>query len=140
MATPTTNIDLVRAAFESLNEQDRASFVDLHTPDAVLHDGATHLHGIEAIADHEFTLFDAFPDLSLEPVKMIEGDDTVAAFWTITGTQRGEFQGIEPTGNEVSFRAMGMFRIDDGLVAEVWLLADRLALMTQLGAVDPPDG
>lgn len=51
----------------------------------------------------------------------------------------GEFEGIEPTGEEFEFAVMGTFRIENERVAEIWLLPDRLGLMEQLGVVEPPE-
>jgi hypothetical protein len=33
---------------------------------------------------------------------------------------------------------MAMYRIEDGEIAEVWLEEDRLSLLEQLEAIDPP--
>lgn len=141
MTTTTRSTkELVRQTFTVLNERDREGFVALHAPDTVLHDGSDGIHGIEAIADHEFDFMEAFPDLTLTLEAMVEEDDVVAARWTAAGTHDGEFDGIEPTGEEFEIPVMGMFRFEDGRVTEVWLLPDRLGLMQQLGIVEPPGG
>ncbi|PSQ83467.1 MAG: DUF4440 domain-containing protein, partial [Bacteroidetes bacterium QS_1_65_9] len=38
----------------------------------------------------------------------------------------------------VEWTGMAMYRIADDRIAEVWLEEDRLALLEQLEAVDPP--
>ncbi len=141
MATTTrTNEELVQHAFDALNERDRDAFTECHAEDAVLHVGGEDVRGIDAIADAEFAYFDAFPDLAMAVEAVLAEGDTVAARWTLTGTHDGVFKGIEPTGEAFEFSAMGMFRIEDGEAAEVWLEADELRLLRQLGAVEPPTG
>lgn len=68
----------------------------------------------EAVADEEWSHFDAFPDLTLEPDQIVADDGTVAVRWTATGTHEGDLRGISPTGTRVEYQLMGMFRVDDG--------------------------
>ena len=138
MATTRTNRELVQQAFDSLNDQDRTAFENLHTDTAVLHDGTREIRGIDAIADHEFGFFEVFPDLTVTPEQLVADGDLVAVRWSITGTQHGAFRGVEPTGTEVEFSAMAMFRIEDDRIAEVWLVSDQLGFMEQLGIVEVP--
>ncbi len=127
-------VDLVRRAFETLNERDRTTFLDLHADDVVLHVGDKVIRGAETVADEEWSHFDAFPDLTVEPDEIVAADGTVAVRWTATGTHEGEFRGIAPTGVRVEYHLMGMFRVEDAQVTEVWLVADRFALLQQIGA------
>lgn len=80
----------------------------------------------EGLADLRFTIDEA----------VAEGD-LVAVRSTATGVHEGEFMGAPPTGEEVQFRAMNFFRIEDGEIAEDWALWDAFGLMGQLG-VEPP--
>lgn len=72
-----------------------------------------------------------------------EGDEVVIR---VTGrrTHEGEFQGIPPTGPQVTATGVGIGRIQDGRIAEAWATYDALGLMPQLGAVPaserPPHG
>lgn len=54
--------------------------------------------------------------------------------------EQGEFQGILPTGREVTLSAIDIFRIADGKIAEAWVLRDDLGMLQQLGVVPPPGG
>lgn len=138
MAPAQTNKDVVQRTFDTLNRRDRDAFVDLHADAAVAYVGDETFHGSKEIATDQFAYFDAFPDLTYTPHTVIAEDDTVAARWTFAGTHAGEFQGIDPTGAEVEIPVMGLFRIEDEHIDEVWLLPDRLALMQQLGVVTLP--
>jgi predicted ester cyclase len=48
-----------------------------------------------------------FPDAQISVDASVAGRDIVASRWTLTGTHRGEFQGVPPTG-----KAMTMVGID----------------------------
>ncbi len=66
---------------------------------------------------------------------MIAEGDKVATRWIFTGTSRGEWQGIPPTGQPVTFTGISIARFEGGKCVEEWINADDLALLRQLGAV-----
>ena len=55
--------------------------------------------------------------------------------WTFRGTHRGAFQGIPPTGNQVTLTGISIWRFDDGRIVESWHELDTLGLLQQLGAI-----
>jgi hypothetical protein len=57
--------------------------------------------------------------------------------WTSQGSQRGEFRGLPPTGNQVPNSGISVFRIPDGKVEEVWDTFYRLWMWRQPGI--PPE-
>ena len=75
----------------------------------------------------------AFPDWhwDLQHI-VIDGDDIVVHF-TVTGTHRGTFEGIEATGRPVTLAQFTLYRLVDGKFAEVWDLVDTHALLQQIG-------
>ncbi len=77
----------------------------------------------------------AFPDLRRNIVDMVAEGDKVAVSINVTGTYKGEFQGIPPTGKQVSFTAMDILTIIDGKITEEWATADMMGLMQQIGAI-----
>jgi steroid delta-isomerase-like uncharacterized protein len=80
-------------------------------------------------------LASSFPDLRHEIVEMVAEGDKVAVRLNVTGTHKGELQGIPPTGKKVSFSAMDFITLMDGKVAEEWMNADTIGLIQQIGAV-----
>ena len=80
----------------------------------------------------------ALPDLAWQ-IDVLFGDgEYVCGRWTATGTHKGTWAGIEPTGRTVRFSGTNIFRFADGKVAELWNHRDDLGLMQQLGAATPP--
>jgi steroid delta-isomerase-like uncharacterized protein len=78
----------------------------------------------------------AFPDWTekIEDI-VVEGDKVVTRF-TSTGTHKGAFAGIAPTGKKVTISEVAIFRVKDGQIAEQWGFPDALGLLRQIG-VDP---
>jgi steroid delta-isomerase-like uncharacterized protein len=82
----------------------------------------------------------AFPDLRRNIVDMVAERDRVAVSMNVTGTYKGEFQGIPVTGKQVSFTAMDILTIIDGKITEEWATADMMGLMQQIGAIPARSG
>ena len=62
------------------------------------------------------TLWQAFPDFSVDIKLQIAEGDMVATLKTFSGTHEGEFMGIPPTGKRVAFDVFDMLRVRDGRV------------------------
>ncbi|MGH2588272.1 MAG: ester cyclase [Dehalococcoidia bacterium] len=76
----------------------------------------------------------AFPDLNAEIEELLAEEDRVVARLTISGTNTGPYRGLpQPTGKHGDMRAIFIFRVDDGRIAEIRGVADRMHLLTQLG-------
>ncbi len=75
----------------------------------------------------------AFPDLRWEIDFVIGEGDLVAGRWTTSGTHRGAWAGVAPTGRPMRFSGLNVFRLEDGKVVEIWNHQDDLGLMQQLG-------
>lgn len=78
----------------------------------------------------------AFPDFKAEVLDIIGEDDTVAMRVKLSGTHKGPFMGIDPTGKSFEVENMVFTRIEDGKIAERWLQPDTVGMLTQLG-IDP---
>jgi steroid delta-isomerase-like uncharacterized protein len=76
----------------------------------------------------------AFPDLEFTIDLLFGEGDFVVGRWTLSGTHRGAWGGIEPTGRRATYSAVNIFRFEDGKVAEIWNHRDDLGLAEQLGA------
>jgi steroid delta-isomerase-like uncharacterized protein len=79
--------------------------------------------------------FEFFPDFHVTLQDMVSDDDKVAFRVTITATHGGEIFGASPTGKTLSWDGMGIFRIQNGRLAEFWWTPDLFTLIDQLGLV-----
>jgi steroid delta-isomerase-like uncharacterized protein len=83
-------------------------------------------------------LFNAFPDIHFAIEDILAEGNKVAFRLALTGTHKGEFQGVPPTGKKISFGGTGIGTIIDGKVEENRAPVDIMGLMQQLGAVPAP--
>lgn len=79
----------------------------------------------------------AFPDRHDAIEDMIADGDMVGMLFRLTGTHRGNFFGIPPTGKSINLHELGIFKLADGRITEGWFMADEAALLKQLGAKLP---
>ena len=76
----------------------------------------------------------AFPDLHSTIELIVAEGDFVVVRWTAEGSNTGHWGSQPPTGKQVRFSGVNIFRIKDGKVVELWNYRDDLGLMQQLGA------
>jgi steroid delta-isomerase-like uncharacterized protein len=76
----------------------------------------------------------AFPNLRVTVDLVIGEDEFVVGRWTATGTHSGTWGGVQPTGRQVRFSAVNIYRFVDGKVAEIWNHRDDFGLSSQIGA------
>jgi len=76
-----------------------------------------------------------FPDSRISIEACISEGDIVVSHWTLTGTHRGEFQGMPATGLPVKFTGIEFNRVAGGKIVEHRSMFDNLALLRQIGAI-----
>jgi steroid delta-isomerase-like uncharacterized protein len=83
-------------------------------------------------------LIAAFPDFWWTVEEQIaEGDKVVSRFiWS--GTHKGDFMGIPPTGSQVTVQGVAIDRVVEGKFVESRILMDNLGMMQQLGVIPTP--
>ncbi|UXY25378.1 ester cyclase [Streptomyces sp. HUAS TT20] len=92
--------------------------------------GAT---GAEALKRVWQVLLRAFPDIHVAVEETITEGDKVVSRNTVTGTHRGEYQGLPPTGKTVTYNEIFIFRFTDGRITEIRGVVDVLAQLRRLG-------
>ena len=105
-------------------------------PEVVFHapmpNGAT---GATALKEVMTVLDRAYPDLRVAIDDLIEEGDKVVARNSVTGTHRGTYLGLPPTGRPVAYSEIFIFRFARGRIAEIWGVVDVLAQLKQLGGI-----
>lgn len=79
-----------------------------------------------------------YADLTMEEVhRLADGDRLVVAF-VMLGRHAGPLTtllgDVAPTGREVRIRVTDILTVVDGRVADIWMIADEVGLLHQLGA------
>ena len=105
------------------------------SPEALLHTPLPiDASGPAALKEIFGRLHTAFPDLHVEIKDLIAERDKVVSRNTVSGTHRGEFMGVAPTGRSVTYDEIFIVRFtEDGQMMETWGVVDMASLMRQLG-------
>ena len=81
----------------------------------------------------------AFPDYkSTIDLQVAEGDLVVQRA-TTTGTMKGEFAGMPPSGKKATWEAIHISRIKGDKIVEHWAVQDQLGMLQQLGFIPTPE-
>lgn len=80
----------------------------------------------------------AFPDLQLAVHDVVTQGSRAALRFTASGTHRGAFLGVAPTGRRFSITGMAMGEWDGDTLVAGWNNFDMLSLLSQLGIVQRP--
>lgn len=133
-----TNKEIMRKFMQhAFNEGDLSIVDGSLVEDAVDHQElpdthfATHLKAVITM------LRTAFPDLYFEIHDMLAEGDRVAFRSTMTGTHKGSFRGLAPTGKRISVAHMHFVSLIDGKTSHLWHVWDVVDLMRQLGGPAP---
>jgi steroid delta-isomerase-like uncharacterized protein len=93
--------------------------------------------GIKGVLEASKNFRSAIPDLRAEIEELLVVNDRVVVRYIFTGHFTGTFKNVKGDGREISFRAVDIYRVQNGQISDNWHLEDNLSLMQQLGAVKP---
>ncbi len=138
--TGTSNTELVRWAFDRLNDRDIATLKQLWTPETVERFPDRTCRGADEIAAYFEGVFAALPDFHMEIVNVAEQNDDVYVHWHLTGTHSGAaWSGIEATGKRIEMDGIDHFVLRDGNVVSNFVVFDQTQFARAVGLL-PPDG
>lgn len=127
------NKAIVRKMFEAINKQTLASLDKLMAPNFVLHMNTKQTQGWRVNRQVVENEIKAFPDFHVAIEDIIAEGDKVCVRLQETGTHRGEYLGLAPTGNKLSYTVVAIWRIVEGKIAEAWIVYDQMDFLKQLG-------
>jgi steroid delta-isomerase-like uncharacterized protein len=138
----TAEVAANKAAFQRFHDAANTGDTDvisktideLVAPDAVVRTPLPiDATGAEALKQIWSMLLRIYPDIHLTVEDVIAEGDKVVSRTTVTGTHRGDFMGVAPTGKYITYNEMFIFRFADGRVVETWGVVDVYAQMKQIG-------
>jgi steroid delta-isomerase-like uncharacterized protein len=101
--------------------------------------GGQQVSGKQQVLDWYKSWADAFSDATAGGKVTVAGDDGVTMEGVFQGNNDGMFAGLfQPTNQRVSLPWINVLHFSGGKVSEVAAYFDSLALMVQLGHVQPP--
>lgn len=127
----------MRRVYDLLSTGDIDGFAALLADDFVDHEDLPGLAPTKEGATMFFRKYiAAFPDLRMVPEDVIASGDKVVARVRATGTHKGAFMGLSPTGRRIEVQLIDIIRFGaDGRAREHWGVFDQFAMMQQLGAI-----
>ena len=136
---PEQNKALVLQFYKAFDDRKMDQALDLLASDFVAHQAGIPepLNG-EGFKQFGMSFYLAFSQGQHNFDEVIVSDDRVVTCGTFTATHLGEFQGLPPTGKQISLSIMHIDRVEDGKIVEHWGQGDALGLMQQLGIVFVP--
>lgn len=90
------------------------------------------LRGPDGFIDYLRSVHAALAGFTCTIEDLIETEERVAAKMLFRGTHRAPFFGIEATGRDIVWNGAAFFKIEDGLIAALWVLGDIDAVKRQL--------
>ena len=140
MSTEQNKALFRRVMEEALNRGNISLVDELFAPDFVEHEELPPgiPAGREAVKQLSTMFRSAFPDFKVTIDDIIAEGDKVVVRSTWSGTHKGAFMGIPPTGKSVSFGVFDIARFAGGKVVEHWGQMDNMGMMQQLGAIPAP--
>lgn len=129
------NKAIVLEMFRAINEQNLASLDELMTPNFALHMNTKHVRGWEANKQVLKSEFKAFPDLHVTVEDVVAEGDKVCVRLVETATHAGEYRGLNPTGNKLSYAVVAIWRVVEGKIVEGWIAYDQMDFLKQLDVI-----
>ena len=93
--------------------------------------------GLKGVIEASKNFRAAISDLRAEIEELLVVNDRAVVRYIFMGHFTGTFKDVKGDGRAISFRAVDMYRVQDGKIFDNWHLEDNLSLMQQLGAVQP---
>jgi predicted ester cyclase len=126
----------VLAAYRAAKVSDRKPFL---APDFRRHRaGFTHIGELSGLEGPGGMDDESIRDRQNVLLELTAKDDRVWGIFRVIGTHTGSIYGIPATGRHVDVVEVGLWRVEDGLIAEAWYFGDELGMLRALG-VNPPD-
>jgi steroid delta-isomerase-like uncharacterized protein len=128
------NKNLLRQLGQALNDGDLDAVEGIFAPDYVRHDptGLLHEVGVREYKQAFSAFRRAFPDAHWTLEEALEDGDRVVGRWTFHGTHDGPFFNLAPTGRKVTYPIIGIYRVENGRIAEDWHVYHALGLWQTL--------
>ncbi|UCH37036.1 MAG: ester cyclase [Candidatus Bathyarchaeota archaeon] len=130
------NKAIIRKMVEAINTRKLSLLDELMASDFIMHMHNQVTQGVKEnkqIVEGEIKAFHDF-NVTIEDI-IAEGDKVWARF-TETGTHTGEYRGLTPTGNALSYLVVTIWRIVKGIIVEGWVVYDQTEFLRQLGVIE----
>ncbi len=133
--TPGENLAIVRSFFEEgMNGADLSVIDRVAAPDVIYH-GATVADesGLDALKRIYGEALTGFPGIQYTLLTSVADGDAVALRFNVEGVHTGEFRGLAPTGNTITWNHSAFAHVACGRISEMWAEIDQLDRLREFG-------
>jgi len=121
------NKALIRRLFaQGFNSGNMAVVDEIFHPEFVDRSTPEQPAGLEGVKDYIRMVRTGFPDISIAIEDLVAEEDKVVVRTTWRGTHLGEYDGIAPTGKQVTRTMIQIFHLRDGKLLEEWVEGESL--------------
>ena len=136
------NKELIKKFTAFLNNKQFDSLSAIVKSDFKRHSQATaempELNSLDEFVQLQKGFLSSFPDQKVTIKKLIAENNEVAAYAAYSGTNDGPMPPFPATHKYAELNFVGIFRIEEGKIAEMWVEWDNLAFLKKLGLFPPP--
>ena len=100
-----------------------------------VYEGERYQIGIKGAIDHVLGVRRVYPDLKVTIKNQISERDWVVTIYTVTGTFKEEWMGIQPTGKPIKFTGVNVDRLKNGKIVEHGGAVNLLEPLLEAGAI-----
>ena len=108
---------------------------EFYATDAVIYTPVLDITGPRAQKEVFARLLRAYPDLHIAVQDVLAEGDKVVVRDLVSGTHKGEYMGIPPSGKAVTYNEIFIMRFANGRIVEGWGVIDIFSQLRQLGAI-----
>ncbi|MBI4898011.1 MAG: nuclear transport factor 2 family protein [Actinobacteria bacterium] len=131
-------IDTYNAAW---NAHDLDTIMSLHAPGMVFHNHTAGERAVgEAVREHIAGIFESWPDLRFQTVRLYVCDGVITQEWTAYAThgksiKRGDIE-LAATGATLKWEGVDVIPVENGLIKRKDVYSDSVSILRQLGFID----
>ena len=128
-----SNIETVKMFYNALDQQDFEALNKIFPKDSKGYMGSSEeSFTLEDITPFIKMYYSAFPDYNHIIENIFASDGFVVAQVKYTGTHLNSFMEIDSTGNKIEYKGIFIFKVNNGIIDELWGVEDDMTLFSQL--------
>ncbi len=135
MSTKENKAIVLRFIDEAYNKRNLTVGDELLANNVILHVSNVDIEGPIGWKQYAGGFLAGFSGINISVGSIIGEGDRVVANWTCRGIHTGKLQGIAPTGKQVMWTGIAIYRFVSDKIEEIWVWNDLLSLMRQLGVI-----
>jgi predicted ester cyclase len=120
----TQNKDTARKFVQEIFNEGKIDEAKNFVTSGIVYHGLEEVKGLEEFKKWVRGDRESFPDLKVTILDDFAEQDKVALRWNLKATFKKEFQGIQPTNNEITTNGVEILHFENGKIKEAWTVFD----------------